>query len=239
MDGSNEEVNARFQNLRVLPETAGSVIDLTLPDGVLNGELLEHDDAVAICVDCVTTAEANDSRRLLSRLHYADPYANRVACEVDPCVSTPETCDTPGSVQITMPPSPSRAQPAVAFLRSRWCSASRVDSVAAHSRCTASDEQRDEWLDACLSALPSALPATATSVAFPSSNLLGTRQRTHYTAAVHSFAKQNPQLRVYMVESNRSAVRRLRAEHVRRNKVGSAVRRAAFRAHAHEGDGDR
>ena len=220
------ELNVKRENLRRLPRDAGTLHQLVLPGGMCNSSLLGHVDALALCVGSASCEPKGLAKRVLEVLPYAAPCSHRARGCADDSSATCDSTDQPGSVRVVTAPeeggSTEIARPVVAFLHSR---------LAAPGAATERAESPSQ-LEQCLMALPSSLPCHVQSVAF---SLASTRVHGESTAQrrrselLRSFAKRNPHLKVYVVDSSGRSVESFRKEHARRNEVGCGLRRAALR----------
>ncbi|MDC0525350.1 DNA (cytosine-5-)-methyltransferase [bacterium] len=234
-DSTGEERNVKKVNLSLLSSDAGELQTLVLPRGVLNESLLSSVGALAIRVDCVSMSPSGIAANVKSTLPYADPCADRTpdgtACDR----ATAASCSCPGSVRIA---SKDAVHPVVAFLHSSYergtseSSQQKENLPAAEPRfhkCGDTTHDRIAWLRQCLHTLPQLLPPHVTSLAFPCA-FEGQKKASSYLTLLRDFAKSNPQLRVFAVDSTARCVSSLQKTHVRRNRKGSLQRREGLAA---------
>ena len=220
-------------NLRVLASDAGDLFSVTLQEGILNLNLQRQIHAFVLEDDCVSVSPSSAvARRVQHAFPHTAPWQSRLSSAED-AYCTPSSASQCGSA--TVAPRMQDTSPYVAYLHTQWMPgpASRTSKVPSPAADTSG--QRVKWLEEALVSLPSLLHESVESVAFP----VGTED-THASKArrraLASFARSNPHLRVFAVDSSASAIQALHEKASCAKAQSSKLRPSAVAAASPDGD---
>ena len=202
----------------------GEVTYIVREYGLVDAHLRQLNiQAICIGVDCVALQQNAVTAQVTSVYPNASSYAKRLG-KPGARIASAESWGEPGTVEFVESSSPSE-RPHVFNLLTQW-NAGKSPKSSESSRKDGVQE-RNRWLNDCLLKLEIELEKTQTrSVAFPwrlgcSS---GQRQWPEVKAMINAFARRNPRVRVYVVQTSADCIRH--QHRAQRKDIANASRKA-------------